>query len=96
MYMPRLVVAGASLLLSSRIAHGVAQALEYVLRRCGDDLTRENVMRIATHMHDVAFPLFLPGVRVNTSPTDYHPIKQFQMMKFNGKNWDFVGGIVSF
>jgi branched-chain amino acid transport system substrate-binding protein len=72
----------------------VAQALEYVLRRCGDDLTRANVMRVATSMKDVEFPLLLPGVRVNTSPTDYHPIKQFQMMRFNGKNWEFVGGIV--
>ena len=74
----------------------VAQALEYVLRRCGDDLTRENVMRVATSMKDVEFPLLLPGVRVNTSPTDYHPIKQFQMMQFNGKNWEFVGGIVGY
>ena len=74
----------------------VAQALEYVLRRCGDDLTRENVMRVATSMKDVEFPLLLPGVRVNTSPTDYHPIKQFQVMKFNGRNWEFVGGVVGF
>jgi branched-chain amino acid transport system substrate-binding protein len=74
----------------------VAQALEYVLRRCGDDLTRENVMRVATGMKNVEFPLLLPGVRVNTSPIDYHPIKQFQMMRFNGKNWELVGGIVGF
>ena len=76
--------------------YDVAQALEYVLRRCGDDLTRENVMRVATSMKDVEFPLLLPGVRVNTSPTDYHPLKQFQMMRFDGKNWEFVGGIVGF
>jgi len=74
----------------------VAQALEYVLRRCGDDLTRENVMRVATSMENVEFPMLLPGVRANTTPTDYHPIKQFQMMKFNGRNWVFVGGIVGF
>jgi branched-chain amino acid transport system substrate-binding protein len=74
----------------------VAQALEYVLRRCGDDLTRESVMRVATSMKDVEFPLLLPGVRANTSSTDRYPIKQFQMMRFNGKTWDFVGGIVGF
>jgi branched-chain amino acid transport system substrate-binding protein len=74
----------------------VAQALEYVLRRCGDDLTRENVMRVATSMRDVEFPMLLPGVRVNTSPTDYHPIEQFQMMRFNGKTWELIGGIVGF
>jgi len=74
----------------------VAQALEYVLRRCGDDLTRENVMRVATSLKNVEFPLLLPGVRVSTSSTDYHPIKQFQMMRFDGKNWESIGGIVGF
>ncbi len=80
------------------VAYGyqVAQALEHVLRRCGDDLTRENVMRVATSMENVEFPMLLPGVRVSTSQTSFHPIRQFQMMRFNGKNWEFVGGIVSF
>jgi branched-chain amino acid transport system substrate-binding protein len=67
-----------------------------VLRRCGDDLTRENVMRVATSLKNVEFPMLLPGVRVSTSPTDYHPIQQFQMMRFNGKNWQFVGDIAGF
>ena len=71
-----------------------AQALEYVLRRCGDDLTRENVMRVATNMRDVELPLMLPGVRVNTRPTDYEPIKQLQMLRFDGKNWETIGGII--
>ena len=74
----------------------VAQVLEYVLRRCGNDLTRENVMRVATSMKNAEFPLLLPGVRANTSPNDSHPIKQFQMMKFNGKNREIFGGIVGF
>jgi branched-chain amino acid transport system substrate-binding protein len=74
----------------------VAQALEHVLRRCGDDLTRENVMHVATSMRDVEFPMLLPGVRVNTSATDHRPIEQFQMMRFNGKTWELVGGIVGF
>jgi branched-chain amino acid transport system substrate-binding protein len=64
-----------------------AQALEYVLRRCGDELTRENVMRVATHMDHVAFPMLLPGITASTSPTDYFPIKQFQMQRFDGKEW---------
>jgi branched-chain amino acid transport system substrate-binding protein len=68
-----------------------AQALEYVLRRCGDDLTRENVMRVATHMDHVAFPMLLPGITATTSPTDYFPIKQFQMQRFDGKEWVAFG-----
>jgi branched-chain amino acid transport system substrate-binding protein len=73
-----------------------AQALEFVLRRCGDDLTRENVMRIATGMKDVELPLMLPGVRANTGPKDYQPIKQLQLLRFDGKDWQAIGGIVGF
>jgi branched-chain amino acid transport system substrate-binding protein len=62
-----------------------AQALEYVLRRCDDDLTRENVMRVATHLNHVAFPMLLPGITASTSPTNYFPITQFQMLRFDGK-----------
>jgi ABC-type branched-subunit amino acid transport system substrate-binding protein len=70
-----------------------AQALEHVLRGCGDDLTRENVMRMATSMKDIDLPLMLPGVRVNTGATDYHPIKQLQMLRFDGKNWETIDGL---
>jgi ABC-type branched-subunit amino acid transport system substrate-binding protein len=70
-----------------------AQALEYVLRRCGDALTRENAMRVATHMDHVAFPMLLPGITATTSPTDYFPIKQFQMQRFDGKEWVPFGPI---
>lgn len=65
----------------------VAQALHYVLRACGDDLTRENVMRVATHMDHVALPMLYPGITATTSLTDYFPIEQFQMFRFDGKNW---------
>jgi len=71
----------------------VAQVLEYVLRQCGDDLTRENVMRQATNMKLVAFPMLLPGITANTSPTDYFPVKQMQMFRFNGKEWLPIGDI---
>ena len=70
-----------------------AQALEYVLRRCGDELTRANVMRVATHMDHVAFPMLLKGITATTSPTDYYPIKQFQMLRFDGKEWVPFGPI---
>jgi len=71
----------------------LAQTLEYVLRRCGDDLSRNNVMRVATSMKDVELPLLLPGVRLNTSPADYHPIKQLQLLRFDGRDWQPLGGI---
>jgi len=63
-----------------------AQALEEVLRRCGDELTRENVMRQATHL-DLALGMLRPGIRLRTSPTDYRPIKDLFLVRFNGKEW---------
>ena len=71
----------------------VAQVMEYILRQCGNDLTRENVMRIATSMQNVKFPLLVPGVTVNTSPTDYHPIDQFELLRFNGDSWDAISDV---
>jgi len=65
-----------------------------VLRRCGDDLTRENVMKQATSLKDVQIDLFLPGIVANTSPTDYRVNKQLQMMKFNGERWELFGPII--
>jgi ABC-type branched-subunit amino acid transport system substrate-binding protein len=64
-----------------------AQALAQVFRQCADDLTRENVMRQATNLKDFEVAGFLPGIRINTSPTDYFPIKQLQLMRFDGKRW---------
>ena len=61
--------------------------MEYVLRKCGDNLSRENVMKVVTSMKDVEFQLLYPGVKVNTSATDYHPIRQFVMIRFDGKEW---------
>ncbi len=72
----------------------VAQALAHVLRQCGDDLTRENVMRQATHIKDLELPLLIPGIKVNTSPTDYRPIKQLQLTRFNGKRWELLGEVI--
>jgi branched-chain amino acid transport system substrate-binding protein len=58
-----------------------------VLRRCGDNLTRENLMNVAAHLNGVRMPDLLPGVTVNTSPTDYEPLKQMQLRRFDGKQW---------
>jgi branched-chain amino acid transport system substrate-binding protein len=64
-----------------------AEALTQVLRQCGDDLTRENVMRQAANLKDVELPMLLPGIRLNTSPTDYTPIKQMKLRRFDGRTW---------
>jgi branched-chain amino acid transport system substrate-binding protein len=69
-----------------------AAALVLLLRQCGDDLSRENIMRRATSLHDFAIPLLLPGITLNTSPTDYLPIKQLRETRFNGKFWESLEG----
>ncbi|MBV8399318.1 MAG: ABC transporter substrate-binding protein [Acetobacteraceae bacterium] len=71
-----------------------AQLMAYVLKQCGDDLTRENVMKQATSLKDVELDLLLPGIKINTSPTDYRVNKQLQMMKFNGERWELFGPIM--
>jgi branched-chain amino acid transport system substrate-binding protein len=68
-----------------------AQPLVYVLKQCGDDLSRENIMRQATNLHNVALSWLLPGVTLNTSPTDYQPIKEMREMRFNGLTWELLG-----
>jgi len=71
------------------------QAMLYVLQACGNDLTTENIMRVATSMKDVEIPLLLPGIKLNTSATDYLPIEELQLIRYDSGNWVDVGGIVS-
>ena len=75
-------------------AYGNAQVLVHVLKRCGDDLNRENVMRQAASITDLELPMLLPGIRVNTSPTDYQPVKQLQLVQFDGKRWVRFGELL--
>jgi branched-chain amino acid transport system substrate-binding protein len=74
--------------------YSTAQLLVYTLKMCGDDLTRENVMRQATSLKNVELDLGLPGMHINTSPTDYRVNKQLQMMRFNGERWELFGPIL--
>jgi branched-chain amino acid transport system substrate-binding protein len=74
--------------------YSTAQLLVHVLKQCGDDLTRENVMKQATNLKDVDLDLALPGIRANTTPNDYRVNKQLQMMKFNGERWELFGPII--
>ena len=75
--------------------YAVAQTLVQALKQCGDDLTRENIMRQAASIKDLDVPMLLPGIRINTSPTDFYPIEQVQLMRFDGKTWVLFGDIVS-
>ena len=74
--------------------YSTTQLLIHVLKACGDDLTRENVMKQATSLKNVQLDLSLPGIVVNTTPTDYRVNKQLQMMKFNGERWELFGPII--
>jgi branched-chain amino acid transport system substrate-binding protein len=70
-------------------------ALVHVLKACGDDLTRENVMKQAANIQHFSLPMLLPGITINTSPTDFAPIKQVQMARFNGERWVLFGPVLS-
>ena len=74
--------------------YSTAQLLVYTLKQCGDNLTRENVMKQATSLKDVELDLALPGIKINTSPTDYRVNKQLQMERFNGERWELFGPIL--
>jgi branched-chain amino acid transport system substrate-binding protein len=72
-------------------AYTVAQTMIHVLKQCGNDLSRENIMRQAASMKDLELPLLLPGIKINTSPTDFAPIQQEQLAKFDGERWVLFG-----
>jgi branched-chain amino acid transport system substrate-binding protein len=74
--------------------YAVAELLVHILRQCGDDVSRENIMRQATNIKGFVGSLALPGISVNTSPNDYRVNKQMQMMRFNGERWDLFGPII--
>jgi ABC-type branched-subunit amino acid transport system substrate-binding protein len=74
--------------------YSTAQLLAYVLKQCGDDLTRENVMKQAASLKDVVLDMPLPGIKANTSPTDYRVNKQLQMERFDGERWQLFGPII--
>jgi len=73
----------------------VSQLMVQVLKQCGDDLTHANIMKQAANLHDVHLGMLLPGITANTSPTDFSPIKQMQMERFDGKAWQLFGPVIS-
>ena len=72
-------------------AYNSAMALEHVLAACGDDLSTENILKQAYSIKDLELPMLLPGIKINTSPTDHVPVDQMQFMRFNGKTWERFG-----
>jgi ABC-type branched-subunit amino acid transport system substrate-binding protein len=77
------------------LAYSTAQVLVEVLKNCGDDLTRENLLKQSTNIKDLQLPLFLPGIKVNISPDDYTPWRQAQISRFDGEKYVPVGELVS-
>src|SRR5947199_3174138 len=75
--------------------YGAAQTMVKVLEMCGDDLTRANVMKQAASLKDFTPDTLLPGVKINTSATDFAPIEQLQMQRFKGEKWELFGDIIS-
>jgi branched-chain amino acid transport system substrate-binding protein len=75
--------------------YGAAQTMVKVLQMCGDNLTRENVMKQASSLKDFAPDTMLPGVKLNTSATDFAPIEQLRMMRFKGEKWELFGDVIS-
>jgi ABC-type branched-subunit amino acid transport system substrate-binding protein len=75
--------------------YAVAQTMVQVLKQCGDDLTRENVMRQAANLKNFSSDVLLPGIKINTSPDDFFPIEQMQLMKFNGESWELFGDVIT-
>jgi len=76
-------------------AYAVSSLMTHVLKRCGDDLTRANVMRQAANLKDIELLMLLPGIKVNTSPTDFYPIKAMHLQRFKGETWELFGDVLS-
>jgi len=72
-----------------------AATVVQVLKQCGDDLSRENVMRQAANLHDLTVPMLLPGITINTGATDFAPVKQVQMARFDGERWHLFGPLIT-
>jgi branched-chain amino acid transport system substrate-binding protein len=81
--------------LSVMYAYTVAQGLAFVLKNCGNDLTRANIMKQAASLKDFTTDTLLPGVKINTSATDFYPIEQLQMQRFKGEKWELFGPIIA-
>jgi branched-chain amino acid transport system substrate-binding protein len=76
-------------------AYAVCATMRECLKRCGDDLTRANLMKQAASMKDLVVPMLLPGIKINTSPTDFFPIQSVRLQRFKGETWELFGDVLS-
>ena len=76
-------------------AYATAQTLMQVLKQCGNNLTRENLMRQAANLKNLELPILIPGIRINTGPLDHSPVEQMQLQRFDGKQWVLFGEIIA-
>lgn len=90
-YMPSSDVGDAAYL----TGFGWAYMMRQALKQCGDDLSRENLMRQAANIKDLEVPVWLPGIKVNTSPTQHNPITQVQLQRWTGTTWELFGKLIS-
>ncbi len=75
--------------------YGVTYSLWNVLKQCGTDFSRANIMKQAANLKDLEVPVLLPGIKVNTSPSNFHPIRQMQLQKWDGSSWKLFGSVLS-
>ncbi len=75
-------------------AYSSSQTMVHVLEQAGDDLSRENVMRHAASIKELELPMLLPGIKINTSPTDFYPMEQMQLARFNDERWERFGPVI--
>ena len=74
---------------------GAAATMVQVLKQCGNDLSRENIMKEAANIKNLQGPMGLPGATINTSPDNFSPIRQMQLSMFNGESWELFGGLLT-
>jgi len=79
---------------SNGFGYNVAILMTQVLKQCGNDFSRENIMKQAANVKNFELPLLLPGIKINTSPTDFAPIEQEQLAKFDGEKWALFGEVI--
>jgi branched-chain amino acid transport system substrate-binding protein len=95
LFMDKYYPAGSLAQFENAYAYAAAGVLVHVLKQCGDDLTRTNIMRQAASLRGVELPMLLPGIRINTSPSDYFPIQSVRLQRFKGETWELFGEVLS-
>jgi branched-chain amino acid transport system substrate-binding protein len=79
---------------SNQFSYASTAAIAHVLKQCQDNLTRENVMKQAANIKDLQLDIFIPGIKINTGPSDFIPVESLQFVRFDGKQWVPFGGVV--